>query len=1148
MVSAIDSLAQIKAESSADAAFYQASLVHSSLEGSSPSLADVSLQTGQSLIENITIDQPKPAQLTKQTSTTSIPISTACQTFESDTVPIILGSLENLQHQETIKVLKSTDGKHDVIEIATKNILPSTSQERIQGEQQIIKPEDIIVDMKYQDSQKQENITSELNIQHATPQSFETVLIEPDDVTTEVVVDSDGTKRIIVRKLRRTLVTSRQTMQQHVSQLSTAVGDGPPVLQAFSEATMRGQQVTVTRNKPDGTVEMATKQTYGGKVVTGTPNDQLNVEEYESTPQISHRIIQGDIKALSPKPPDVDDTLVESANYRTKTSTVHAVVQQVTRRVIRKTRRIIRKVTIIDGKEVTSEEIVEEPEEVEIDEQGIPLISINVVKGEDQGTFESSNINPENQDPTRAQTINIETITEIPQKDVLQKSSLDAQNIEVKEPFSESELEKLEEEKLIKSSIASEDSLQSDETYAIDKPFNLLSEKVLETEPLSSQPVVETVQPREKHELEYTPIEVKILESSSLAVESKKLRDSEKCAVLQTPIGESIESTTKDVSSLESTDLEEIPTITKASCKFEETPVGTSFETHSNLKFGTVDVVQHTDVVDRRTVDIDNHFQSAITDIPQKVREMDTNTQKNLLEATESSLKLDTVKMLEEERKQFEFKESNITEKPISKIDEQLIKGHSQNISLQTEPPVAIQKVDISLSIQNQEEAEKGPLILVESRMERPEQSILKISEENINIRLPAEKESVKQINNKINQTSIIRSESADKEFDVSLSLSENKIMKDSQEVIKTSETEGLASRKIRKKKKHREKKEKENKNISDGESSESAVTTTIADSIEIDVPHSDSSKHITDQPEADVYEKTESSDTFSAQKDEVFEGDGYEADHRTTVEEIPADFEIDTTKKKKKKKRKQKARIFKEDVELPKSVEDEMELTDEAYNIESEETKITKKPAKKRKRKLHDSNLIGSDDAVLESDGVKMTEADTQTTIDTRDVSAGETIPQITKEISCLTENSSESEKINKFEQEIQTLKIDEINTGIQTSPRPGLDTALQTCLEPIPNVEDCSVQTKTPDIISTEDMALQTTPREEKRSSLIPLISLIEADTQTTATQIEDLEIQTSPADSKLMTGIFSLFYILFYIYYLFSILKLAHQIFIY
>lgn len=239
----------------------------------------------------------------------TVPVSTSCQTTsvaEKFLIPL------EIEAQETIKVLKTMDGNHDVIEIATKNL----SQDLIRREQ---KSDDIVVDMKYQDVRKDiaESSTSELNISHAVPQAFETVLVEPDNVTTEVVVDADGTKRIIVRKLRRTLVTSKQMTQQRLSSISAGHGEGPPSMQTFSEATMKDQQFTIITTKPDGTIETSMKQTYGGRVTTGAPGDVTNVEEYQSEPKYTHQVTKGSIMRYVREIMTISDFFQNSPTDRT---------------------------------------------------------------------------------------------------------------------------------------------------------------------------------------------------------------------------------------------------------------------------------------------------------------------------------------------------------------------------------------------------------------------------------------------------------------------------------------------------------------------------------------------------------------------------------------------------------------------------------------------------------------------------------------------------------------------------------------------------------------------------------------------------------------------------------------------------------------
>lgn len=87
-------------------------------------------------------------------------------------------------------------------------------------------------------------------------QPFETVLVEPDETTTEVIVDADGTKRIIVKKLHRTVVRHQQSSQQQQLTTLRSITDGDvPVSQSFSQITLQGQQSATVLAK-----EMVVKQ------------------------------------------------------------------------------------------------------------------------------------------------------------------------------------------------------------------------------------------------------------------------------------------------------------------------------------------------------------------------------------------------------------------------------------------------------------------------------------------------------------------------------------------------------------------------------------------------------------------------------------------------------------------------------------------------------------------------------------------------------------------------------------------------------------------------------------------------------------------------------------------------------------------------
>ncbi|XP_023315049.1 nesprin-1-like [Trichogramma pretiosum] len=1062
--------AQITASDSIDAALEQCASNISSPNHSSPSLADVSLQTGLSLIQDDELSGEAVLDANKREIDPSVSI---CQPVNSENFTIDTQTIENPHAQESIKVVKSSDGKHEIIEIATKNISVPVVQDHDHHELSVANPDDIIVDMRYQDALQQENVTSELNIQHATPQSFETVLMEPDDVTTEVVVDSDGTKRIIVRRLRRTLVTNRQTLQQHVAELSSTVGDGPPVIQAFSEATMKGQQLTVTKTKSDGTIEMATKQTYGGKVTTGTPGDQMNVEEYETTPQFTQRIIHGgDLAAFSPQPADISEALMEDGEYKSSSSTVHAVVQQVSRKIIRKTRRIIRKVTIIDGKEVMSEEIVEDPEEVEINEQDIPHISINVIKTDDQGKFESvykkidgqplekehvvkvqvdtqtssslpstSSKNQKqgthilNQDvSTAAKSSQRKPTTSFTEKHIpilsstmsLEKSSPNIEN-KTAAKFTvqdiQSALEKVEE---IPSS--RESSLKSDRTYTVDVVDFSEPKGSLHVESSSLAPQYQTNDKKhdqslkEKHDLEYKAHEIPVEET---------------------------ESTAKDMSSIDSLSVEDIPPLIKPICKFEDPSIGSHTQTHDiGLAAGTVDIEPHADSIDNRTVDIGDHSQLGTTEMLHPTHSV---SQKKIENLTPHIIKTETDSFIQREREGHQENQS---------CDDKI------KVSVRPEPVHAavelIQKVDIALSIHDREKPRDGPVVSVQSHIEQPMVSGMKIQEDKVSIILPPTTENVEVINDKITQISDVQSPVVGNVLDLT-------VEKENQEEKRSADKKLLDSK-------------------------------ALTSNIQSDIPSQSATVK-------DVSEVAESDTNLSPQEDPDV-SDGYEADQRTTVDETSPEFQIDFGKKKRKKKRKQKGRN-EEEIDSLRISPDEENLTEVLPISENEDSKATKKSSKKRKRKKGDPNVADADSTHAES--FEAYDVDTQTKPGIHDMSVGSSLDEINIEVPDSVQIPDT--KNDKLELGVQTLKVEEINTEMQTSPRPGFDIIQQT--DDQPSIENVSSQTKEPESRLTESIAIQTSPRDEnlKKSSSLDM------DTQTLTIELENTEIQTVSPEKNIV-----------------------------
>lgn len=195
--------------------------------------------------------------------------------------------------------------------------------------------DDVFVDAKYKHPKDAINKSTELILRNVPQTTFETIFVEPDNTTTEVLIDNDGRKQIIVRKMTRTTIQQQQVV--HKKQQLTKIS-------------------SVHVSEPN---EKEVSQ------IEGESSKRPVVEEVIENPIITEEIPVPSIQNL------VDNPLFEQ-------SSVQTVMHHVTQHVIRRKRKIIRRVTVINGKEHITEEIIEEPEEVEVIENQTPSVNINV--------------------------------------------------------------------------------------------------------------------------------------------------------------------------------------------------------------------------------------------------------------------------------------------------------------------------------------------------------------------------------------------------------------------------------------------------------------------------------------------------------------------------------------------------------------------------------------------------------------------------------------------------------------------------------------------------------------------------------------------------------------------------------------------------
>lgn len=329
----------------------------------------IETQTSKSLREVV----PAAAQPIDVEQQTSFPIVEAPSAV--DTQDHSMQTIKERKPTENITVTQTyTQDGHETIQFES-GPNPMTTES----------VQDVFVDATYHQVQPgQVNRSSELLLRNV-PQTFETTFVEPNETTTEVIVDADGNKRIIVRKLTQTVqqVTQHQQHQQFTT-VSTLVGDDMvPVSESVSQINVQNQRTTGTTFGDTGSKTTVVSQEKGSFKV-GTSPEMTVVHEYETAPLVEEFETTHPALAGSSSQAFIDSEQLIQMPARDfaheESSSIQTVVQQVTRKVIQRRRRIIKRVVIIDGQEHVTEEIIDEPDEVEITEEEVPQVKVNIVK------------------------------------------------------------------------------------------------------------------------------------------------------------------------------------------------------------------------------------------------------------------------------------------------------------------------------------------------------------------------------------------------------------------------------------------------------------------------------------------------------------------------------------------------------------------------------------------------------------------------------------------------------------------------------------------------------------------------------------------------------------------------------------------------
>lgn len=319
---------------------------------------------------SLSLQQPRPQEqpaIVTSTVEAQTSFSEPAAVVPVETAEVALQTQKERAPTENIMVTQTLQHGQETIQIDTTLNKPTSEP-----------PADVEIEARYHQKPKGDVDRATELILKNVPQAFETTFVEPDECTTEVVVGPDGTKHIVVKKISRT--RQQIVQQQQISSIETVTdSDGNIEVKSTGQINVENVQTTDTREDPEkrGYHTVVTQQTCGS-VVDGSQPKTVTVSEFETEPVIEQydQLLTPDAESkMMPFRVAAGESLVASQG------SIHTVTQQITRKLIRKTRKIIKHIVIIDGKEHVTEEIVEEPEEIEMSEEELaPQVNVNIVR------------------------------------------------------------------------------------------------------------------------------------------------------------------------------------------------------------------------------------------------------------------------------------------------------------------------------------------------------------------------------------------------------------------------------------------------------------------------------------------------------------------------------------------------------------------------------------------------------------------------------------------------------------------------------------------------------------------------------------------------------------------------------------------------